>query len=157
MDPPIEPADLYNSIDLHLTDSVAHNKFLAEDVPKLFDLDKKPGQIFCSTHTGLGFCSSMNSSIRQIEYKHGISNILDGFAVDIEYESKNGSLVGLFVDCMTRLVGMEMKHKPWNRGEEFKKYCLDRSSLYTMFLYKDERFGCFPKACGVCICFKSFC
>ena len=143
MDPPVDPAAIYDSIDLHLTDSVSHNKFLSEDVPKLF--------VFCSTHTGLGFCSSMNSSISQIEQNLGVQNILEGFCVSIEQESKNGSLVGQFVDCMTRLVGLEMKHKPWNRGEQFKKYCVDEGCLYTMFLYKDERFGCFPKACAVCI------
>jgi hypothetical protein len=52
---------------------------------------------------------------------------------------------------MTRLVGMELQHKPWNRGEDFKKYCAEQGKLYTMFLYKDERFGCFPKACAVSI------
>ena len=88
MDPPISPAEIYKSVDLHLTDSVSHNKFLSEDVPKLFNLDTKPGQIFCSTHTGLGFCANMNTSISLIECKHGIKNILAGFAVDIEYESK---------------------------------------------------------------------
>ena len=62
-----------------------------------------------------------------------------------------GPSVGQFVDCMTRLVGLEMKHKPWNRGEDFKKHCHEHDALYTMFLYKDERFGCFPKACAVCI------
>ena len=62
---------------------------------------------------------------------------------------KNGSLAGQFVDCITRLVGKEMKHKPWNRGEDFDKYCKDNDVKNEMFLYKDERFGCFPKACGV--------
>ena len=151
MDPPIDAAELYRCIDLHLTDSTSHNKYLSEDVPKLFDLNHKPGQIFCSTHTGLGFCASMNDSISEVERKHGINTILDGFVIEIEYESKNGSLVGQFVDCMTRLVGMELKHKPWNRGEEFKKYCNEVGAKYLMFLYKDERFGCFPKACGVCL------
>ena len=76
---------------------------------------------------------------------------MDGFVVEIEYECKNGSLVGQFVDCITRLVGMELKHKPWNWGEDFKKYCAEQGKSYAMFLYKDERFGCFPKACAVCI------
>ena len=85
-DPPKDPADLYKEVDLHLTDSVSHNKFIGEDVPKLFDLDTKPGQIFCATHIGLGFCSSMNSSIHHIEDKLGIKNIMEGFVVEIEYE-----------------------------------------------------------------------
>ena len=105
-EPPMDPAEIYRSIDLHLTDSTSHNKHLAEDVPKLFNLDLKIGQIFCSTHTGLGFCASLNSSINQIEQKLGFSNIMDGFLVEIEYESKNGSLVGQFVDCITRLLSI---------------------------------------------------
>ena len=149
--PPIEPAMLYSKVDLHMTDSVSHNKFLYEDVPKLFDLDHTVGQIFCATHTGLGLCRSLNKNIHIIEQSVGISNVLDGFVVQIEFESKNGSIVGQFVDCITRLVGIELKHKPWNRGEEFKRFCTEQDVCYEMFLYKDERFGCYPKACAVCI------
>ena len=147
--PPMDPSELYKQVDLHLTDSVSHNKFLFEDVPKLFNLDHKVGQIFCATHTGLGFCRSLNSSIHIIEDKVGINNVLDGFIVQIDYESKNGSIVGQFVDCITRLVGLELRHKPWNRAEEFRKFCSSQGVSYEMFLYKDERFGCFPKACAV--------
>ena len=149
--PPIDPGELYKQVDLHITDSVAHNKFIHEDVPKLFDLDHDVGQVFCATHTGLGLCRSLNSSIHSIEQSVGVSNIMDGFVVQIDFESKNGSIVGQFVDCITRLVGMELKHKPWNRGEEFKLFCTSQDKPYEMFLYKDERFGCFPKACAVCI------
>ena len=144
-----KPGDLYKIMDLHLTDSVSHNKFLSEEVSKLFDLDHKTGQIFCTTHTNLGFARSMNSSVAMIENQIGVNNILGGFMVQIEHNSKNGSLAGQFVDCITRLVGMEMKHKPWNRGEDFQKYCLQNGIEYEMFLYKDERFGCLPKACSV--------
>jgi hypothetical protein len=95
-DPPKDPAELYKETNLHLSDSVALNKFMAEDVPKLFNLDHKVGQILCSTHTGLRFCSCINNYIHQIEQKHGFKNIMDGFVVEIEYESKNGSLVSLW-------------------------------------------------------------
>ena len=143
------PEDLYKVMDLHLTDSVSHNKFLSEEIPKLLDLDHKTGQIFCTTHTNLGFSRSMNSSVAKIESKLGVGNILGGFMVQIDQNSKNGSLAGQFVDCITRLVGMEMRHKPWNRGEDFKKFCQNNHIENEMFLYKDERFGCFPKACAV--------
>ena len=141
--------ELYKVMDLHLTDSVSHNKFLSEEIPKLMDLDHKTGQIFCTTHTNLGFSRSMNSSVAMIETQIGIGNILGGFMVQIEQNSKNGSLAGQFVDCITCLVGLEMKHKPWNRGEDFKKYCKENEIENEMFLYKDERFGCFPNACAV--------
>ena len=41
-----EPRNLYKAMDLHLSDSASHNKFLSEEVPKLFDLDHRTGQIF---------------------------------------------------------------------------------------------------------------
>ena len=125
-EPPITAAELYKEIDVHMTDSVSHNKFLSEDIPKLFNLNHKPGQLFCSVHTNLGFCAALNSSIHEIEVKHGLNNIMDGFIVDIDYESKNGSCVGQFVDCMCRLVGSELKHKPWNCSKDFKNYCRDQ-------------------------------
>ena len=125
----MDPRDLYKEFDLHLSDSVSHNKFLHEDVPKLFDLNHKVGQIFCATHTGLGLCRSLNNNIHIIEQSVGISNVLDGFVVQIEFESKNGSIVGQFVDCITCLVGMELKHKPWNRSAFNKMYPM--RCLYT--------------------------
>ena len=106
--------------------------------------------MFFAQHKGLGFCSNMNSSISQIEQSLCVQNILKGVCVSIEQEWKNGSLVGQFVDCMTCLVGLEMKHKPWNRGEQFKKYYLEEGCLYTMFLYKDERCGLFSE-CMYCL------
>ena len=54
-----DPSDLYMMVDLHMTDSTGHNKFLSEEVPKLFNLDHKVGQIFCCIHTNLGFCRCM--------------------------------------------------------------------------------------------------
>ena len=143
------PEELYKVMDLHLTDSVSHNKFLSEEILKLMDLDHKTGQIFCTTHTNFGFSRSMNSSVAMVETQIGVGNILGGFMVQIEHNSKNGSLAGQFVDCITRLVGMEMKHKPWNRGEDFRKFCQENQIENEMFLYKDERYGCFPKACSV--------
>ena len=71
-----------------MTNSVSHNNFLSEDLPKLLDLDHKAGQLFCSAHTNLGLCSSLNSSIHEIELEHGLSHMMDGFIVEIDYESK---------------------------------------------------------------------
>ena len=146
-----DPGELYRSVDLHMADSTGHNKFLSEEVPKLLDLDHKAGQLFCCTHTNFGFCRCMNNCISIVENKIGTSSILDGFLVHLEMNSKNGSLAGQFVDCITPLVGEEMKHKPWNRGKDFKKFCEANDACYEMFLYKDERFGCFPKAAPVVI------
>ena len=148
-EPPITAKQLYKQVDAHMTDSVSRIKFLSEDLPKLLELDHKAGQLFCSTHTNFGFCSSLNSSIHEIELEHGLSHIMDGFVVEIDYESKNGSCVGQFVDCTCRLVGEELKHKPWNVSKSFRKCCEEKRYSYEMFLYKDKSFV--KKACAVCI------
>ena len=146
-----DAGDIYSLVDAHIPDSVSHNKGLGQDVPKLFNLDTIVGQLFCSTHTNLGFCKALNPAIKELENKVGVENILDSFLVTIEKRSKNGSLAGQFVDCITRLVGKELLHKQWNRAKDFEKWCKEAGDHYKMFLYKDERFGCFPKACAVCI------
>ena len=147
----IDAADIYEEVDAHMTDSTSHNKGLGANIAKLFNLDTIVGQLFCSTHTNLGFCRSMNETIKAVENKIGVENILESFLVTIDQSSKNGCLAGKFVDCITRLAGKELSHKPWNRGSEFEKFCNECGEKYEMFLYKDERFGCFPKACAVCL------
>ena len=132
-----------------MTDSVGHNKKISEDVAELFNLDTIAGQIFCSTHTNLGFCKTLNDAIHQIEEKHGINTFISSFLVDMEYESKNGSVFGQFVDQICRLCGLELSYKPWCIGPGLKRFCNENHVQYEMFLYKDERFGCFPKASAV--------
>ena len=51
----------------------------------------------------------MNSCIPVIENKIGIKNILDGFLVHMDLNSKNGSLTGQFVDCVITYAGLGMK------------------------------------------------
>ena len=84
-----------------------------------------------------------------MEIELGIDNMLDGFLASIEYSSKNGSLTGQLVDCITRLAGKELGHKPWNRGKEFERYCKEIGMKYEMFLYTDEWFVYFPKTSAV--------
>ena len=110
------PEEIYKNVDQHLTDSVGHNKKISEDVSELFNLDTIAGQIFCSTHTNLGFCKTLNDAIHQIEEKHGINTFSSSFLVDMEYESKNGSVFGQFVDQLCRLCGLELSYKPWYIG-----------------------------------------
>ena len=52
-------------------------------------------------------------------------------------------LYGQFMDCISRLVGFEIKHKLWNKGGDFRKFCQENEIENKMFLYKEERFGCF--------------
>ena len=49
-----EAKDVYKLVDVHMTDSVGHNK-------------SPVGQIYCSSHTTLGFCSALNKRVSAIE------------------------------------------------------------------------------------------
>ena len=117
-----KPAEeIYKDVDLNLSDSTNRNKYIGEDVAELFKMDTKAGQVFCSTHTNLGMCLTINTCLHQMEKSLGIGTMLESFLATIEFNSKNGSLTGQFVDCICTLVGKELKHKPWNYGTQFKK------------------------------------
>ena len=47
--------EIYSLVDVHMTDSTAHNKEIASYLSEQYDLDTTAGQIFCKTHTTLGF------------------------------------------------------------------------------------------------------
>ena len=142
------PSKIYNTVNQYLSDSVDHNKSVGEDVPAILGLDKKTDQTFCVTHTNLGLCRAINTQLSKMETELGIDNLLDGFLSTIEYDSKNGSLTGQFIDCVTRFASKNL-NKPWNRSGDYQGFCNKIKVEYHMFLYKDERFGCFPKASGV--------
>ena len=84
--------------DTLLTDSVEHDKGVNVILQELYQLDKPAGQIFCGTHTTLGFSNSMNSTVIKVEQKMGLANVLSKFMCTMELDSKNGSLAGQALD-----------------------------------------------------------
>ena len=117
----------------------------------MFDLDKPPGQLFCGTHTVLGFSNTMNGVVTKIELKMGLDKILAGFMVGMELDSKHGSLAGQSLDMILKLVAPEYKHKSWNYHGIFTHYCQERGIPLTLFAYKDHRFGCLSRASVVAL------
>ena len=109
-----ETKELMGQLDVLLTDSVEHNKGVNLVIQEMFDLDKPPGQIFCGTHTTLGFSNSMNNVVMRIEVKLKLETLLSKFMVGMELDSKNGSLAGQALDMMLKLVAPEYRHKAWN-------------------------------------------
>ena len=79
-------------VDVLLTDSVEHNKGVGQILADMYDLDKAPGQLFCGTHTVLGFSNAMNGFVYKVELKMKLETVLAGFMVGMELDSKNGSL-----------------------------------------------------------------
>ena len=58
----VKAKDIYQLIDCHMTDSTEHNKGFAAILQEIYDLDEPAGQLFCGTHTTLGFAAAMNKA-----------------------------------------------------------------------------------------------
>ena len=141
--------EIYQKIDVHMTDSVAHNKGIAKELSDLYSLDTVAGQLFCGTHTTLGFSSSMNKTVSMIEKDMKVEQVLSQFMVTIELDSKHGSLAGQALDMCLKLVAPEYRHKPWNYYKMFVNYLQQKEVPVTLFDYKDQRFGCLSRAAAV--------
>ena len=145
----VESKEIYKLIDTHITDATGHNKGLAEVLAEMYDLDKKAGQLFCSSHTTLGMSSAMNKFLRLLEGEMKMDELVQTFMVDLDVDSKNGSVAGHSIDMCLRLVATEYNAKPWNKNKQFLEFLEDRGAHAVLFSYKDNRFGCLPRAAAV--------
>ena len=143
--------EIYSMVDTHMTDSTEHNKQIAPILAELYDLEKPAGQIFCNTHTTLGFSSAMNKVMRNIDSGMHLEEVVQSFMVDLDYDSKNSSVAGQALDMMLRIVAPEYSHKPWNRHGQFMVYMKERQLDGHLFCYKDARFGCLSKAAAIAL------
>ncbi|QQP49908.1 Hypothetical protein FKW44_010731 [Caligus rogercresseyi] len=50
--------DVYKLVDAHMTDSTEHNQGFSKLLAEMYNLETPAGQIFCGTHTTLGFSSA---------------------------------------------------------------------------------------------------
>ena len=141
--------EVYSLVDSHMTDSVGHNKGFAELLSEMYNLDKPAGQLFCGSHTTLGFSSAMNKMLRMVEADMKMEQVLKGFLVDLEIDTKNSSMAGQAIDISLKLVASEYSHKPWNHHDEFLLYLKQRNISNMLFAYKVNRFGCLSWAAAV--------
>ena len=107
--------ELYKNVDVHMTDSTDHNKGIAEVLSEIYNLDSKAGQIFCGSHTTLGFAREMNKITALIEADMKLDAILAHFMVDIAPDSKHDSIAGQALDMALKLVAPEYDNKMWNK------------------------------------------
>ena len=122
---PVE--ELAKQMDALLTDSTEHCKGVNVILMEMFELDKPAGQLFCGSHTVLGFSSAMNAVVLRLELSMGLDKLLSTFMCSMELDSKNGSLAGQSLDMMLRLVCPEFKHKSWNYYGLFTQYLKEGS------------------------------
>ena len=134
-----------------MTDSTEHNKGFAEIMADMYNLDTVAGQLFCGTHTTLGFASGMNKQMSIIERDLTLEVIFKNFIVDLDFDSKHGSVTGQALDCMLRLVAPEFQHKPWNNYKQFILHLQNNDIQQVLFSYKGHRFGCLSRAAAVMV------
>ncbi|QQP34678.1 Hypothetical protein FKW44_022648 [Caligus rogercresseyi] len=60
----------------------------------MYNLETPAGQIFCGTHTTLGFSSAMNKVMQLVEADMKMEQVLQSFMVDLDVDSKNASVAG---------------------------------------------------------------
>ena len=151
------PESLYDElIDAHMTDSTEHNKGFAVILQQMFDLDSPKGQLFCGTHTTLGFSRAMNNVLAAVERDMTLEAIFNNFMIDLDFDSKHGSVGGQACDVILRLVAPEFLHKAWNYHDAFKDYLKKNFADLVLFDYKDQRFGCLSRACAVILYIKDY-
>ena len=151
------PDDLYSElVDTHMTDSTEHNKGFASLLASMFNLDTVKGQLFCGTHTTLGFSGAMNKILAVVERDMTLEAIFQNFMVDLDFDSKHGSVAGQACDVQLRLVAPEFHHKSWNYYKDFLEYLKSLSVELVLFAYKDQRFGCLSRAAAVLLYIKNY-
>ncbi len=102
----------------------------------VYDLATAAGQAFCGSHTTLGFSSSMNKKVAEIERDMRVEAVLSKFMVSMDLDSKNGSLAGQALDMMLKLFAPEYSHKMWNYFRQYVAYLEAKGAEKTLFSYK---------------------
>ena len=54
-----------------------------------------------------------------------MDELVQGFMVDLDVDSKNGSVAGHSIDMCLRLVAPEYNAKPWNKNKQFLQFLDD--------------------------------
>ena len=96
--------EVYKLVTTHMTDSVSHNKGINKILQEMYSLDEPAGQLYCSSHTTLGFSSAMDSLVKKVEEDMKISHFTSKFMVALDVSSKNSSVAGLGLDILLKLV-----------------------------------------------------
>ena len=83
---------LYSAVDVHMTDATAHNKGLSTKLAEKFSREVEAGQIFCDTHTVLGFDRSMIKVINSIEENMGMQTLFKSFTGNVDIDQKKDTI-----------------------------------------------------------------
>ena len=93
--------------------------------------------------------AAINKFLRFLEGEMKMDELVQGFMVDLDVDSKNGSVAGHSIDMCLRLVAPEYNAKPWNKNKQFLQFLEERGAHAVLFSFKDNRFGCLSRAAAV--------
>jgi hypothetical protein len=147
----ISADEIYHTVNVHLTDSTAHNKNLATELAKTHHRDDPAGQIFCDTHTTLSFERYSKMVVSKIENEMGVEHLHDNFILDTGIDQKD-SIYATTVSWTLNLFGPDHIQKPWNYNRDFKVHCENRNRKVHLFALKDMRFEALSK-CSAILCY----
>ena len=149
---------LYGAVDVHMTDSTAHNKGVSSILAKTFNRKDKVGQIFFGSHTVLGFDRSMEKVISLLEERMGLQNIFNSFLLDVDIDHGKKSVSMSTVSWSLSLFGPDNSQKPWNYHKDLLTYMHKHGKSVHLFSLKDARFGALSKSCAtMCFHWSDFC
>ena len=140
---------LYQKVDLHMTDSTAHNKGIGTNLANKTNRDDEAGQAFCDSHSSLGLASDISQCVNKLENEMGMSNIFSGFLVDVDIDQKYETVSLNAVHWSLNLLGPDMLQKAWNYYREFSVYMKRLGKPIFIIHMKDARFGYLPRCCAI--------
>lgn len=150
--------ELYSAVDVHMTDATSHNKGVAATLANKFNRNKVAGQIFCDSHTTLGFDRGMSKVVHSVENEMGMQNIFNGFLLDVDIDQRKECVSIATVSWALSLFGPDNIQKPWNCYKAFQVFMHRSSTPLHLFLLKDARFGALSKSSAVmCYHWDDFC
>ena len=141
--------ELYSTVDVHMTDSTAHNKGISKILANTFDRENEAGQIFCDSHTVLGFDRGISKVLNRIEEKMGMTNIFNSFLLDVDIDQRKDTVAMSTVSWTLSLFGPDNINKPWNYYKDFRIYLEQKEKSIHLFLLKEARFGALSRSAAI--------
>ena len=96
---------LYEAVDVHMTDATAHNKGISKILAKTCNRKVEAGQIFCDSHTVLGFDRSMTQIVNSIEESMGMQSMFNSFLLDVDIDQRKETVAISIVSWRLSLFG----------------------------------------------------
>ena len=139
--------DLWIQIDSFMTDAVAKNLKVTEEIAAAIQSDYQPIHLLCKSHTvenldatNLEVLSNVEKTVKQRETFEQINPSLKSF-----FRGKK-TTVEAGINAIVTLVSRDKSGKSCSLADEFDLICEREGCVKRMFLYQQRRFGKLGKA-----------